>query len=360
MKLSIEQAAFGYRPGQTLFQDLNFSVESGDLVAVLGPNGAGKTTLLRCVMGFLRWKAGRSCLDGEDIRTIPHRRLWQALAYVPQARGAAVACTVEEMVLLGRGSRRGLLEKPTVEDLEEVHAVLERLGLTAIARQRCTELSGGQLQMVLIARALASRPRVLILDEPESNLDFRNQLLVLDTLSQLAAEGMACLFNTHYPAHALQRASRSLLLGGGSWRFGDTHTVITEENIRLAFGVRAVIGEIETPHRVVRDVVPLEMERELAETAAPDRKERRAIAVVAIIAGDNALAGRINGILHDYSPWIVGRMGMPYPDGGVFIINVTLDAAEETVRELAGRLEVLPGVSVKTTYAQGVKQEGAV
>ena len=180
----------------------------------------------------------------------------------------------------------------------------------------------------------------------------------LVSLVKLAAEGMACLFNTHYPAHALQRASRSLLLGGGTWRFGDTHSVITEENIRLAFGVRAVIGEIETPHRVVRDVVPLEMEWETEETAAPDREERRTIAVVAVIAGDNALAGRINAILHDYGPWIVGRMGLPYPDGGVFIINVTLDAAESTVRELAGRLEVLPGVSVKTTYAQGVKQEG--
>ncbi len=356
MRLSVEHGSFSYWPDAPVLKDVSFAAGPGDLVAILGPNGAGKTTLLRCMMGFLRWSSGRSLLDEKDIRTIPHRKLWQALAYVPQAKGAAVAYTVEEMVLLGRASRCGYLGQPSREDLKEARQVMERLGLTALAKRRCTELSGGQLQMVLIARALAARPQVLILDEPESNLDFRNQLLVLDTLSELAREGLTCLFNTHYPAHALQRANRSLLLGAdGETRFGDTAQVVTEANLQSAFGVRAVIGEIETPYRMVRDVVPLEAADGSAALTAEDG---RAIAVVAIITTDYEEAGQINALLHTCKPYIVGRMGMPYPDGGVFIINVTLDAPETVVRCLVGQLERLPGVSVKTTFARPEQERG--
>ena len=141
--------------------------------------------------------------------------------------------------------------------------MLGELGLSALREKRCSELSGGELQMVLIARALAAEPEVLILDEPESNLDFRNQLLVMDTLSALASRGMTCVFNTHYPAHALRRAGRALLLSrDGTAVFGKTDEVVTERALERAFGVRAVIGEIDTDGGTVRDVIPLEIRKE--------------------------------------------------------------------------------------------------
>ena len=352
--LKVEQGSFAYHKSVPIFNDINFEVSSGEILAILGPNGAGKTTLLRCVTGMLNWKSGRSLLDGEDIRTMPEGRLWRRMAYVPQARSASSAYTAFETVLLGRSSRLGVFSAPKREDADKAREVMETLGIAHLAEKKCSAISGGELQMVLIARALAAEPEVLILDEPESNLDFKNQLIVLDTMSRLARQGMACVFNTHYPAHALQRAHKALLLTrGGESVFGSAEEVVTEANIRRAFGVEAVIGEVETREKTLRSVVPLSL---AAEEAKP-REDKRAIAAVTIIANDNAMAEHINAILHEYAPLLIGRMGMPYRECGVYIINVTLDGKTSQIDALTHRLGLLPGVSAKTTFARGEFQE---
>ncbi len=355
MILSVEKGSFSYtRGGRKVLKDVNFSAGPGDMVAILGPNGAGKTTLLRCIMGFLRWSAGRSALNGRDIRTLPHRELWQTVAYVPQAKGAASASTALEMVLLGRGSRVGLFARPGEADLAAAREAMARLHIEHLEGKRCAEMSGGELQMVLIARALAAQPRILILDEPESNLDFKNQLLVLGAMSQLTASGMTCVFNTHYPAHALQRAGKALLLSReGDCLFGDTHAVVTEQNIEAAFGVKAVIGEVETPASMVRDVIALEICEQGKSLTRQEAQKQRALAVVSILSRDFDLAQRINELLHEVAPYIVGRMGMPYREADVYIINVTVDAPAGVVDDLCAKLGLLPGVSVKATYARG-------
>lgn len=260
MILSVENGCFSYKGGEDslLLNNINFAVRPGDLIAILGPNGAGKTTLLRCIMGFLHWNSGQSCLDGRDITLIPYRQLWRSIAYVPQAKHAAVSYTAEQMILLGRSSHFNMLSRPKAQDLDKVHEIMERLNILKLAEKKCSEISGGELQMVLMARALAAEPEILILDEPESNLDFKNQLLILETMSQLVSNGMSCIFNTHYPAHALQRANKALLLSEkGGYVFGDVNSVVTEENIEHAFGVKAVISEVETPGSIFRDVIPL-------------------------------------------------------------------------------------------------------
>ena len=363
VKLTVENGAFGYRKGAPIFQNMNFTLQSGEILAVLGPNGAGKTTLLRCVTGMLRWQSGRSLLDGEDIRRIPPRQLWSQMAYVPQAKAVASSYTAFETVLLGRSSRLGVFSAPKARDRDKVRQIMEELGIAGLMDKKCSAISGGELQMVLIARALAAEPQLLILDEPESNLDFKNQLVVLDAMSRLAQQGMACLFNTHYPAHALQRAGRSLILSrGGSYRFGDTARVVTEDNIRAAFGVEAVIGEIETPGNVLRNVVPLSIAR--PEHAPVSTGNRRCIASITIIADSNQMAEQINALLHEYNRLLIGRMGMPYRQCGLYIINTTLDGEEEEIRTLSHKLSILPGISVKTTFAQGefepecAKEEG--
>ena len=362
MKLSVENGCFSYpHGGREVLKNINFSAQEGDMVAILGPNGAGKTTLLRCIMGFLRWGAGASLLDDRNIRDIPYRELWQAVAYVPQARGVASSSTALEMVLLGRGSRVGLFAKPGAADLEAAQQAMRRLHIEHLESKRCSEMSGGELQMVLIARALASDPHILILDEPESNLDFKNQLLVLNAMSELTASGMTCIFNTHYPAHALQRAGKALLLSkGGESLFGQTHAVVTERNIQKAFGVRAVIGELETPSNMVHDVVALEIcERGSVESDA-EEQARRELAVVSIISQDFEISSQINELLHEVSQHIVGRMGMPYRDMGLYIINVTLDAPAGVVQALCAKLNVLPGVAVKATYPRETASRGDV
>ena len=263
MKLSVQNGCFSYRAGQPLLENISFEAEGGDVLAILGPNGAGKTTLLKCMLNLLHWQEGQTFLDGEDVGAMPVRALWQKVAYVPQAKQSSLFCTVEEMVLLGRSSRIGAFSAPSKEDFRQARAAIERLGLSHLLGRRCCELSGGEVQMVLIARALSSQPGVLVLDEPESNLDFKNQLLVLDTIEELAKSGLTCIFNTHFPAHALRRANQALLLGrGGKSVCGKTCDVVTEDRISEIFGVRAVIGEMQTPLGTYQDVIPVSIGRE--------------------------------------------------------------------------------------------------
>ena len=314
--LRIESGSFAYKSGPQILKDINIEVEPGEILAVLGPNGAGKTTLLRCMMDMLHWQSGRSLLDGEDIRSIPASKLWRRMAYVPQARSAAVSYTAFQTVLLGRSSRIGAFSAPSAEDMKAAERVMDRLGISHLADKPCYAISGGELQMVLIARAMAAEPEILVLDEPESNLDFKNQLIVLDAMTALAAEGVACIFNTHYPAHALQRAGKALMLSkDGRSIFGDTTSVVTEENIRRAFGVDALIGEVETPHNIMKNVVAVGIsgadQEKQQKTPVPD-KDETILASVTVIMRSNERADLINKAFREYNHLLIGRMGLPH------------------------------------------------
>ena len=351
MNLTVRNGSFFYQKNTPIFNDIHFSVDAGEILAILGPNGAGKTTLLRCITGMLKWKGGESLLDGKPIHTMAARELWSKMAYVPQAKSASSAYTAFETVLLGRSSHLNAFSAPKKADLEKAKEVMELLGIYHLADKKCTAISGGELQMVLIAKALASDPRVLILDEPESNLDFKNQLIVLDAMTRLAETGMTCIFNTHYPAHALQRAHKSLILSrGGEYVFGSTPAVVTRETIRKAFGVEAVIGEVETPGNILQNVIPLQIAENTPE--APE-EDSRSIATITIIADSNRMSGKINSLLHEYNHLMIGRMGMPYRECGLYLITVTLDGKRSEIRELSHRLNILPETSVKTTFARG-------
>lgn len=256
--LSVRGGSFAYKGGPQILKDVNLEIERGEILAILGPNGAGKTTLLRCIMDMLHWDSGKSMLEGEDIRQIPASALWRRMAYVPQARSAATAYTAFQTVLLGRSSRIGAFSSPKEEDMQAAENAMERLGILQLADKPCHAISGGELQMVLIARAIAAEADLLVLDEPESNLDFKNQLVVLDAISALASEGKACVFNTHYPAHALQRADKSLLLTkGGMSIYGPTRFVVSEDDIRSIFGVNSIIGDFGDGGDSVQSVVPV-------------------------------------------------------------------------------------------------------
>ena len=352
--LKIENGGFAYKGGPQILNDINIEVEPGEILAVLGPNGAGKTTLLRCMMDMLHWQSGRSLLDGEDIRSMPASKLWRRMAYVPQARSAAASYTAFQTVLLGRSSRIGAFSAPSEEDMKVAERVMERLGIEHLADKPCHAISGGELQMVLIARAMAAEPEILVLDEPESNLDFKNQLIVLDTMTALAAEGVACIFNTHYPSHALQRAGKALMLSKDGWSIsGDATGVVTESNIRKAFGVEALIGEVETPQSVMKNVVAVGLSEGGAE---PDGKgaaaggDENVLASVTVIMQSNERAGLINNAFREYNHLLIGRMGLPHRSSDKYIISVMLEGPAADIRALSHRLSLIPDISVKTTY----------
>ncbi len=257
MKLKVEHASFAYPNGRSIFKDLDLELDTGEIMAVLGPNGAGKTTLLRCIMGMLKWTRGRAYLDGDDTSQMSARSFWSRVSYVPQQRNAASPYTALESVLIGRSGEMGFFSSPSAQDREAAERVMEELGILKFRDRLCDTLSGGELQMVLIARAVVSEPRLLIMDEPESGLDFRNQLIVLDAMESLSRRGISCIFNTHYPKHALQRADRSLLLGDGEHYFGKTDDIVTEETVERIFGVKALIHEIQVGDEKIRNLIPL-------------------------------------------------------------------------------------------------------
>ncbi len=258
MRLEVTGGSFSYGRNEIL-KDVSFSIESGEVLAVLGQNGIGKTTLLRCVMGMLRWSSGMTLIDGRDLHLCSDKEIWKRIAYVPQAKNSISSCTASEMVLLGRSAHLGLFQQPGRKDREIAEKALAFVGMEKVAGKSCTKISGGELQMVLIARALASEPELLILDEPESNLDFRNQLLVLETISRLADEnGIAAIVNTHYPVHALKISDRTLILNDDlSSIFGDTDELISEDNLSNAFHVDVRIGENSYEGHSYKSVIPI-------------------------------------------------------------------------------------------------------
>ncbi len=258
MMFSVKNGHFGYK-NREILRDLSFSVESGNVLAVLGPNGVGKTTLLRCMMGLLHWKQGASYIDERPITEFKSAELWRKIAYVPQSKGTSLSYSAADMVLMGRSARIGLFKQPTDEDRYVATQAMQQVGITHLSEKKCSEMSGGELQMVLIARALAGEPALLVMDEPESNLDFKNQLIILEAIRELAKkQNIAVIVNTHYPAHALKVADHALILyrsGASVW--GTAAETITEESMCHAFEVQVKIQAYEHESGSYASVIPL-------------------------------------------------------------------------------------------------------
>jgi iron complex transport system ATP-binding protein len=183
-------------------------VVRGEAVALLGPNGGGKTTLLKTLLGLLLAVSGEALLDGEPLLVLPVAERARRLAYVPQAHAGAFAFTALEMVTMGRTARGGLLGRPGPRDLAVARAMLDQMGVGHLGDRPYTMVSGGERQLMFVARALAQEPRYVVLDEPTASLDFGNQGLVMRRIRELAATGLGVLFTTHDPNQALRHKRR--------------------------------------------------------------------------------------------------------------------------------------------------------
>jgi len=205
----------GY-PDHTVGHDLDVALSTGEVLALLGPNGGGKTTLLKTLLGLLRPKAGEVRLDDKPLDQYSIRERARVIAYVPQVHIGTFAFTVETVVLMGRTAHGNLFSRPNAHDRAVTHGVLERFGISALANRPYTMISGGERQLVLLARALAQEPQFIVLDEPTASLDFGNQGKVMNEIRSLAKSGHGVLFTTHDPNHALRAADRAYLLRDGA------------------------------------------------------------------------------------------------------------------------------------------------
>jgi len=235
----------GY-PDRVVGSGLDVGLETGEVLALLGPNGGGKTTLLKTLLGLLRAKAGEVSIGGRALSRYPIRERARTVAYVPQVHIGTFAFTVETVVLMGRTAHGSLFSRPTAHDRAVAGASLERFGIARLAQRPYTEISGGERQLVLLARALAQEPQFIVLDEPTASLDFGNQGKVIAEIKALAGSGHGVLFTTHDPNHALRAADRAYLLRDGTRiAEGPVSSVLNKERLEELY--RAPVEQLLDP-----------------------------------------------------------------------------------------------------------------
>ena len=237
MTLSVKGLGYCYGSAEVL-RDISFSVERGAFLSIMGPNGVGKTTLFRCILGILPDYTGEIAVDGADIRTLSRRKMAKKIAYIPQVHKPTFGYSVLDTVLMGTAHQLGSFSQPKKEQIDCAYAALERLGIGSLGARNFARLSGGEQQLVLVARAIAQQADTLVMDEPTSALDYGNQLRVLRQVRTLADEGYTVLLSTHNPQHALSYAGQLLALSAGRIAaFGRPEEVLTEALIRKLYDV---------------------------------------------------------------------------------------------------------------------------
>lgn len=246
--LRVRRLAFAH-PGRTVLEGVDLDLVSGEVLSLLGSNGAGKSTLLRLLLGLLRPDRGEVRLAGRALATYPRSELAQHLAYVPQAHAALFPYTVRDLVLMGRLPVHGMFKAATPRDRAAADLAMEQLGVAHLAARPCTELSGGERQLVLIARAVAQGARFVVLDEPAAGLDYGNQMRLLLRMRLLATQGYAVLQTTHQPEHALLVSTRVALLERGRIvDDGSPRAVVTAAAIERLYGIAVAAFHSEQGH----------------------------------------------------------------------------------------------------------------
>lgn len=241
MILEIKDLHFGYTKGEEVLHGVTCGIQEGRLTALIGPNGCGKTTLSKCVNKLLTHSSGQVLLKGQDLRHCTRPAIARQIGYVPQISLEAMGGTVIDFILLGR--RQYLNWRLREEDLQAVMDVLEQLNITHLANRGYSELSGGQKQKVLVARALLQKPELFLFDEPTSNLDLKNQLEIMELARKIVSQqGKTAVIVVHDLNMALHYADDVILMQDGRIvEQGAPEKVLSAENIRKVYGVNVVV-----------------------------------------------------------------------------------------------------------------------
>lgn len=252
MSMLIAQSlSIGYG-ARVVASNLSLACEAGTVTCLLGPNGIGKTTLFKTLLGLLPAMAGDVLIEGESLDALTRREIAQRISYVPQAHATEFVYTVLDLVLMGRTAYFGAFSAPSKVDHEHAMAALELLGISELARRDVTRISGGQRQLVFIARALAQQTKIVVMDEPTASLDLGNRIRVLDTVQGLAEKGLAVVLSTHEPEQAFAIAHHVAVLGRDS-RFviGKVADVLTSDELSALYGVPVMVERTPSGRHVV-------------------------------------------------------------------------------------------------------------
>lgn len=244
MTLSVQNLEFTYG-ARPVLKDVSFTAQAGEVLAVLGPNGAGKSTLFRCILHLLAFQKGRVDIGGVNTAGLHPKELAAIVAYVPQSHYPAFNFSVTDMVLMGTTVHVPDFSVPGKEQMRTAGEAMERIGISYLKDRAYMELSGGEQQLVLIARALAQKAKVLIMDEPTASLDYGNQQKILRRIRSLAEEGYAVLQSMHNPDQAFLYADKVLALSDGRVRAsGAPKDVIKEELIKELYQINVRVESL--------------------------------------------------------------------------------------------------------------------
>lgn len=241
MSIQVEDLSFSYEDHKVL-DGVSFSAEYGEFLSVLGPNGVGKSTLFRCMLGLLTPTAGGTSIDGKRISAMSAQELSKKIAYIPQSHNPVFNYSVLDMVLMGTTAQLGRFSSPGARQRELALDALERLSILHLKDRGYRAISGGERQLVLVARAIAQQARVLIMDEPSANLDFGNRIRVMQTVKGLTSDGYAVIQATHDPDQAYQYSDRILaLLNGRILAWGTPRETVSSSLISALYGVEVEV-----------------------------------------------------------------------------------------------------------------------
>ena len=250
MNLSARGLAFGY-PGKPVGRAVDLEIRPGEVCCLLGPNGCGKTTLFKTLLGLLPVQGGEVRLGDRPLSDHRRRDIAQRISWVPQAHVPPFPFAVRDVVLMGRTARLGALAQPGPGDNEVARRCLDGLGIADLADADYTRISGGQRQLVLIARALAQEAPLMVMDEPTASLDFGNQALLLAEITRLAGEGLGILLSTHDPDQALAVGTRvALMKAGRIIASGAPADVLTGPGLSDVYGVPVSVERLASGRAV--------------------------------------------------------------------------------------------------------------
>lgn len=254
MSMKVENLSFSYGE-RAVLKGISFSAEYGEFLSVLGPNGVGKSTLFRCMLGLLEQASGKTEIDGADIAGMSAAELARRIAYIPQSHSPIFNYTVGDMVLMGTTAQTGRFSSPGKKEEKMAKEAMERLEITHLRNRGYGNISGGERQLVLIARAIAQQARILVMDEPSANLDFGNKIRVMQTVKKLTKSGYAVIQSTHDPDQAFLYSDKILALQDGQvLAWGTPKETMTSELISRLYHVDVEINSLKDDR--VRVCVP--------------------------------------------------------------------------------------------------------
>lgn len=248
--LEANNISFSYENNE-IFKDVSFTIEKGDVLTILGPNGTGKTTLIKCLNGINKIDSGEILINGENIRELSYKEISHHIGYIPQQHNSTFPFTVLDVVIMGRAPYINLTETPTKEDEEIALNSLKNLGIIQLKDKEYTKLSGGERQLVFLARILAQQPDILILDEPTSHLDFGNQIKFLEIIEKLAELGLSIIMSSHFPDHAFLSSNKVAIMKNKRFiDYGTPNEVLNEDNLKKAYEINVKILELDNERKI--------------------------------------------------------------------------------------------------------------